>query len=128
MKQNVFSDLEKVTEATFQKERKLLRPLLEAEARVQQQLARLEAQVRQSRKDSAASKGYRVTGTDVLWSSWESASRRQLNLELARIRAQKLTAMEALRTAFGRQQAVAKLSAAQKEVLKRARAKKSSVY
>lgn len=128
MKQDVFSDLEKVTEATFQKERKLLRPLLEAEASVQQQLARLDAQVQQSRKDSASSEGYRVTGTDILWSSWESASRRQLNLELARIRAQKLTAMEALRTAFGRQQAVAKLSAAQKEARKRAQRKKSTLF
>ena len=52
--------------------------------------------------------GYRITGTDVLWQGWESSTRRQLNTELARLRAQKLTALDALRAAFGRKQAVAK--------------------
>lgn len=127
MRQDGFSSLEKVTEAAFRKEYNALRPLIEAEARVQQQLARLDAQVQQSRADSTAAEGYRVTGTDVLWSGWESAMRRQLNMELARLRAQKMKAMEALRTAFGRQQAVANLSAARKEARKRALNKKLSV-
>ncbi|WP_170327814.1 hypothetical protein [Ruegeria arenilitoris] len=127
MRQDGFSDLEIVTEAAFQKEYNALRPLIEAEARVKQQLARLDAQVQQTRKDSASAEGYRVTGTDVLWNGWESATRRQLNMELARLRAQKLTAMEALRTAFGRKQAVLNLSAAQKDARKHALAKKLSV-
>jgi hypothetical protein len=126
MKQDGYSDLEKVTDAAFQKEYNVLRPLIQAEARVQQQLARLDSQVQQTRKDSASAEGYRVTGTDVLWNGWESSTRRQLNMELARLRAQKLTAMEALRTAFGRHQAVANLSAAQKAVRKRALNKKLS--
>ncbi|WP_170334644.1 hypothetical protein [Ruegeria arenilitoris] len=127
MKQDGFLDLEKVTEVAFQKEYNALRPLIEAEAQVQQQLARLDAQVQQTRRDSASAEGYRVTGTDVLWNGWESATRRQLNMELARLRAQKLTAMEALRTAFGRQQAVTNLSAAQKSARKHALNKKLSV-
>jgi len=125
MKKSGLSDLEKVTEAAFQKEYTTLRPLLEAEARVQQQLVRLDAQVRQTRQDSTATEGYRVTGTDVLWNGWESATRRQLNMELARLRAQKLAAMDAVRTAFGRKQAVTNLSVAQKEVFKRAQSKKA---
>ncbi|MEW2919470.1 hypothetical protein AB1A64_20555 [Ruegeria sp. ANG10] len=125
MKQAALSDLKNVTEAVFQKEYNALRPLLEAEARVQQQLARLDAQVRQSRQDSAAAEGYLVTGTDVLWNGWESATRRQLNMELARIRAQKLSAMDALRRAFGRKQAVTNLSAAQKEAHEHAQRQKS---
>ena len=124
MKQNGLSDLQKVTEAAFQKEHTALRPLLEAEARVQQQLARLDAQMQQSRQDSASAEGYRVTGTDVLWNSWEGATRRQLNMELARLRAQKLTAMEALRTAFGRKQAVNDLSSARIKALRRAQSRK----
>ncbi|WP_170518345.1 hypothetical protein [Ruegeria atlantica] len=128
MKQAALSDLKNVTEAVFQKEYNALRPLLEAEARVQKQLARLDAQVRQSRQDSAAAEGYRVTGTDVLWNGWESATRRQLNMELARIRAKKLSAMDALRTAFGRKQAVTNLSNAQKKAHKRAQNQKSSPF
>ncbi|WP_170351890.1 hypothetical protein [Ruegeria atlantica] len=128
MKQAALSDLKNVTEAVFQKEYNALRPLLEAEARAQHQLARLDAQVRQSRQDSTAAEGYRVTGTDVLWNGWESATRRQLNMELARIRAQKLSAMDALRSAFGRKQAVTNLSDAQKKAHKRAQHRKSSPY
>lgn len=126
MKPDVLSGLEKVTDAAFQKEYNKLRPVLEAEARAQHQMARLDAQVQQTRQDSAAAESYRVTGTDVLWNGWEEATRRQLNMELARLRAQKLTAMEALRTAFGRGQAVATLSADQKKARKRALIRKLS--
>ncbi|WP_377191515.1 hypothetical protein [Ruegeria meonggei] len=128
MKKVRFSDLEKITEAAFQKEYDTLRPLLEAEARVQQQLARLDAQARQCRQDSAAADGYRVTGTDVLWNGRESATRRQLNTELAQLRAQKLSAMDALREAFGRKQAVTTLSADQKAARKRMLHKRFSSF
>ncbi len=121
-------DLEKVTEAVFQKEYDALRPLLEAEARVQNQLTRLNAQVRQARQEGSSAEGYCVTGTDVLWNGWESATRRQRNMELARLRAQKLSALEALRGAFGRKQAVAILSADQDEARRRALNKKLSSY
>lgn len=104
------SDLSKVTEAAFQKEYQKLNPVLQEEARVMQQLARLNRQLDQVRADSALSDGYRVTGTDVLWHRWESATRRQLNTELARVRSQKLEAMEHLRRAFGRKQAVEALA------------------
>ncbi|WP_037313082.1 hypothetical protein [Ruegeria halocynthiae] len=126
MRQAGISDLEKVTEAAFQKEYITLRPLLEAEARVQNQLTRLDAQVQQTRHDGVSAQGYRVTGTDVLWNGWESATRRQLNMELARLRAQKLSALDALRVAFGRKQAVATLSADHKEARRRAQNKKLS--
>jgi len=104
------SDLSKVTEAAFQKEYQKLHPVLQEEARVMQQLARLNRQLDQVRTDSALSDGYRVTGTDVLWHRWESTTRRQLNTELARVRSQKLEAMDHLRRAFGRKQAVEALA------------------
>ncbi|MCG7521706.1 hypothetical protein [Ruegeria sp. Ofav3-42] len=109
MKCKQISDLEKVTEAAFQREYQSLCPVLDAEARVQHQLACLDAQVQQSRQEIDLAEGYRVTGTDVLWNGWESAARRQLNVQLARLRAQKLAALEDLRIAFGRKQAVASL-------------------
>lgn len=112
-------DLETVTEAAFQKEYEALRPVLEAEARVQAQLTRLDAQVKQTRQDCATAEGYRVTGTDILRNGWESATRRQLNMELAQLRAQKLSAVEALRKAFGRKQAVSHLSADEKTARQR---------
>ncbi|NOE27925.1 hypothetical protein [Ruegeria sp. HKCCD6157] len=117
-------DLEKVTNAAFQKQFQALRPILEAEARIKQQLARLDGQLRQARQDSTKVEGYQVSGTDVLWNSWESATRRQLNLQLARTRAQKLAGMEALRTAFGRKQAVETLRKKVQQANRKANAKK----
>lgn len=110
MKRKQLTDLEKVTDAVFQREYQSLRPVLEAEARVQHQLARLDAQVQQSRQEIELAEGYQVTGTDVLWNGWESATRRRLNIQLSGLRAQKLAALESLRIAFGRKQAVAKLA------------------
>lgn len=104
------SDLGAATEAVFQKEYQALRPLLQKEAQLQAQLARLDAQLAQVKADSIQTEGYRVTGGDMLWHGWESATRRQLNMEMAQVRAQKLTTMESLRKAFGRKQAVEKLS------------------
>jgi len=112
MKSKKLQDLAAVTDAAFQKQYQALRPLLEAEARIQQQLIRLDAQVQQARADSRDTDGYQVTGTDILWNGWESSARRQLNTELARVRAQKLAALDGLKTAFGRNQAVASLARA----------------
>ena len=103
------SDLSIVTETMFQKKYQLLHPVLKAEAHIQQQLARLDSQVEQVRRASSQTEGYRVTGTDVLWNGWESSTRRQLNTELARARAQKLAALEELRRVFGRKQAIENL-------------------
>lgn len=126
MRHSKLSDLKIATEALFQQKYQTLRPVLEAEARVQQQLARLDAQMRKARQDSAEAEGYQVTGTDVLWNGWESATRRQLNMELARLRAQKLEAIGALRGAFGRKQAVKNLAEALESDRKRAAGKKQS--
>lgn len=123
MKRHDLPALKSVTEAIYQSEYQKLRPVLEAEARVQSQLARLDAQVVQTRQDSAVTDGYQITGTDVLWNGWEAATRRQLNMGLARCRAQKLAAMQQLRQAFGRKQAVERLNDALKAEQKRARSR-----
>lgn len=124
MRDTQISDLERVTEAAFQKEYRSLRPLLEAEAMVRAQLARLDAQLHQVREDCASATAYRTTGTDILWNGWESAARRQLNIELAGLRARKLAALETLRQAFGRQQAVGTLSQTLRASAKREAAKR----
>ena len=119
MARSRISDLGAVTEAAFQKEYQKLRPLLQREARVQNQMARLDAQVSQVRSDSTQTEGYHVTGSDMLWHGWESAARRQLNMELAQLRSQKLAAMDSLRKAFGRKQAVETLSRQEQDQARR---------
>lgn len=103
------ADLKRLSDAAFQKEQQTLRPYIEAEAEILQKLSRLDAQLQQTRQNSGQADGYQVTGTDVLWRGWEEATRRKLNTDLARVRAQKLTKMQALRKAFGRKQALGQL-------------------
>ncbi|MEX0308308.1 MAG: hypothetical protein AB3N12_13065 [Ruegeria sp.] len=104
------SDLSTVAEAVFQREHQKLRPLLQREAQLLQQLARLDTQLAEVKSAITPEDGYHVTGADVLWNSWEATTRRSLNTELARLRSQKLAAMDNLREAFGRKQAIADLS------------------
>lgn len=110
MKRKQMKDLRVVTEIAYQREQQKLGPLLQQEARILQQLTRLDRQLAEVKTQGAQTDGYKVTGTDLLWHGWESATRRQLNIELARLRSQKLSAMDDLRRAFGRKQAVADLS------------------
>ncbi len=110
MKRKQMKDLRVVTEIAYQREQQKLGPLLQQEARILQQLTRLDGQLAEVKTQGAQTDGYKVTGTDLLWHGWESATRRQLNIELARLRSQKLSAMDDLRRALGRKQAVADLS------------------
>lgn len=111
MKRDRLKQLETVTEAVFRKEFHDLAPILQKEADLTGQLAKLDEQNLEARHAAQGVRGYSTTGTDVLWLGWSSATRRQLNTELARVRSQKLAALDQVRGAFGRQQAVAALLA-----------------
>ena len=104
------TDLMSVTEAAYQLEYQKLSPLLQQEARLLSQIARLDIQVAEVKTQGVKTEGYGITGADLSWHRWESTTRRQLNTELARLRARKLTAMDDLRQAFGRKQALAELT------------------
>ncbi|EEX08831.1 conserved hypothetical protein [Ruegeria lacuscaerulensis ITI-1157] len=114
MKADKLTDLAAVTEAAFHKEYQVLRPVLEREAQIQDQLSRLDAQLKQVQSSASVTESYRIAGADVLWHQWEAATRRALNTELARVRSQKLAMMEDLRLAFGRRQAVEALARKQR--------------
>ncbi|GAB4541185.1 MAG: hypothetical protein Tsb0024_11910 [Ruegeria sp.] len=125
MKTDKLSDLVAVTAAAFEKEHQKLRPILEQEARVQNRISQLDAQLAQVRTTAAGATGYIMAGADVIWYGWEASTRRQLNTELARIRSQKLAMMDGLRQAFGRKRAVESLVERQATALRRARLRKT---
>lgn len=106
MKRHRLVQLETVTEAKFRKEFQTLAPLLQKETALTEQLAKLDRQNAEVTRSAQDTKGYTALGTDVLWLGWSSATRRQLNTELARVRSQKLAALDQVRSAFGRTQAV----------------------
>ncbi|MGV6803339.1 MAG: hypothetical protein ACWA49_03965 [Ruegeria sp.] len=100
------SELERITSVAFEREFRKLRPVLQEEARVQNRLSDLDAQVKRIESDAADTEGYQISGADVAWRAWESTTRKLLNVEMAQIQSRKLERMDELRAAFGRKTAV----------------------
>ncbi len=95
-----------VTEALYLREHEAIKEILQQEAEIRAQLARLDAQVAQAAARPQQTHSVRMVGADILWRGWESKTRRQLHTQLAQVHARKLGAMEQLRKAFGRKDAM----------------------
>ncbi|MGR3761343.1 hypothetical protein ACUXV3_14615 [Roseobacteraceae bacterium NS-SX3] len=124
MKQKMLDQMAEVTAARYLQEHAKLKPVLDAEARLRGQLAKLDAQVKESRTQMAGDHAMQALGADLLWQSWHTRSRRQLNIELAQVTAQKLAAMDALRKAYGRKHAVETMAKRERDRRKKEAAKK----
>ncbi|MCE8517723.1 hypothetical protein KBY31_13450 [Ruegeria pomeroyi] len=123
MKRSVLDQMTRVGEALYLREYERIRAVLEEEARITAQIARLDDQVLRIRTEGTGDHGYRSVGADILWQGWESRTRRQLNSELARARAKRLSMMDALKRAFGRKQAIAQIAQDEKSARVKARRK-----
>lgn len=123
MKRSVLNQMTRVGEALYLREYERIRAVLEEEARITAQIARLDDQVLRIRTEGTGDHGYRSVGADILWQGWESRTRRQLNSELARARAKRLSMMDALERAFGRKQAIAQIAQDEKSARVKARRK-----
>ncbi|TMV07096.1 hypothetical protein FGK63_13365 [Ruegeria sediminis] len=123
MKKSDLTEIGQVAEALYLDQFEKLRPILAREAQIQQQLSRLALQEKDVRETEGQLSDYRAFGADILWRSWEARTRRGLNMELARLRAQKLTAIDGLRRAHGRREAIGDLAARLEQACKSRRAK-----
>ncbi|MEY8841722.1 hypothetical protein AB9K41_22060 [Cribrihabitans sp. XS_ASV171] len=110
MRRSPFDALATICEAAYLAEHEKIRSVLEEEARLRGSLARLDRQAAETRAAQDRAEGYRTLGADLLWQGWEARTRAELNTDLARARARRLVAMDGLRTAFGRKEAVAELA------------------
>ncbi|MBB97805.1 MAG: hypothetical protein CML68_24795 [Rhodobacteraceae bacterium] len=95
-----------VARAKYEAEFASVRALLQAEAHVRGQLARLDDLVRAAREDAREVGPMQLLGADVLFEKNVARNRAYLNQSLARILAQKETAMVKVRHAFGRKHAI----------------------
>lgn len=109
MKESQLTELFQVASVLYQREYDKVRAIIEDEARVRGALARIDQQETAARQSINPNDGIQIVGADVLWQSWVSRSRRDLNLELAQIRARKLNVMDQVRKAFGRKEAISEL-------------------
>lgn len=106
MKQKMLDQMASVTEAQYLQEHAKVKPVLDAEAKLRAQLAQLDTQVKEARDLNNSDMAMKSLGADLLWQSWHTRTRRQLNVELAQATAKKLMAMDRLRKSFGRKHAV----------------------
>lgn len=106
MKQDKLVQMARVTEAVYLNEFQKVKSILNEEARLRGELARLQAQEETGRQEMADGLTMQAVGADLLWQAWLSRSRQQLNIELAQVIARKLNAISKVRQAFGRQNAV----------------------
>ncbi|TNJ42275.1 hypothetical protein [Phaeobacter sp. B1627] len=107
MKQDkMLAQMRAVTHAVYLKEHAKVKPILDREAQLRGQLSMLKQQVEQSRALIDDSHEMKALGVDLQWQKWHTNARRDINQDLAQVTAQKLRAMDKLRTAFGRKHAV----------------------
>jgi len=115
MKSGLLPELAKATHAMYLREHDKVKGILKEEAALRQRLAQLDEHARAARETESTAGSMRAIGADILWQAWEERTRRALNMELARVMARKLAAMDRVRAAFGRNTAVANLLRAEKE-------------
>lgn len=113
MRQDKISQMAAATQALYLREYRNVGTLLAEEAELRAKLSRLDTRIAQNRNAEADNPMMRAVGADILWQGWTTRARRQLNIELAQILARKSAVMDRVRVAFGRQQAVEFLRAAE---------------
>lgn len=109
MKRPVLDQMAAAAQAIYLREHHKIQDVLSTEARLRQSLARLDAQAEQARRQTPTDHSMRAVGADILWQGWVTRTRKQLNIELAQVMALKLTAMDRIRIAFGRRQAIRRM-------------------
>lgn len=97
--QKEIAELVKLTELAFQRDAAPLQPLLAEQARIQSQLAQLEAAVRDARPGDTPA---HMSGSVAAYQIWAQGKRSSLNMELARNRAQSEYYKDRLKKSFGR--------------------------
>jgi len=104
--------LDEVTEALYRAEAIRMQKILNEESRVRAALARLDIEHAANRGLPAADlDGLRQIGGDMIWQGWVGRKRADLQSELARVLARKGQIVGKLRRAFGKAQAVQRITA-----------------
>ena len=124
MSRKQLKDLHVVAQLRFLQEYAKISDILRDEAQIREQLMRLDQKSRQVEAPADAIQTMSIVGADILWQSWVSRSRRQLNMELAQVLARKSDAIAGFRKAFGKREAVEQMLQMEKDNRKRQQMRK----
>jgi hypothetical protein len=119
MRLDRIDQMSEVMRAMFDKEYQAISGLLVEETSLRKKLRQLEIQISQNRKLCSKDTRIQSVGAQFLWQGWTTRTHRQLNTELAQVMARKLVAMDRVRIAFGRQQAIEMMQVSERRLLKK---------
>jgi hypothetical protein len=105
----MLAQMSRVTETIYLHELQKVQSILKEENVLRGGLARLAALSKPPQDPQSQIETMQAIGADVLWQGWVARTRRQLNMELAHVMAQKLARIDRVRQSFGRKQAVLSL-------------------
>ena len=107
-----------VLRVLYDRESRAISSILAEEGQIRSNLTRLELQVSRNRDACASNHKLLSVGAQLVWQGWTTRTHRQLNMDLARVMAEKLAVLDRVRTAFGRQRAVELIVSAERDALK----------
>ncbi|QJF52977.1 hypothetical protein [Roseobacter ponti] len=111
--------LQRIVETRYMIQRRELSVLLAKEGALRAELMKLDEYARAPTSDDAGS--MRAIGADVIWKSWVGRKKTQLNIQLARILAQKDHHLRQVRKAYGKVLVVSELSDRDKQKTRKRR-------
>ncbi len=115
--------LKRLTGMVYRLRQSELQALRAEETRLRAALTEIEENRRATAAADRADPVRQSLGADILWQGWLDAQQRDLNMELARLRARQEPVEHRLRKAFGRDQVAQALAVSEWEA-QRARARK----
>lgn len=104
-----FTDLAELTDAVYRSRLSGMQKVLEQEARLRQNLQRLEQMSIDDESLEQHAMAMRAIGADLLWQGWVARRKSELNIKLANVLAQKSVMSRDLALAFGRAQVAEQL-------------------
>lgn len=96
------AELLNITQVKYDRQQQSFQKLVAEEARLRNELARLNISVRQAQLNPENHDKMRAIGADITWQGWIARSRTQLNLRLAQVIALKLQQLTQVKTAYGK--------------------------
>jgi hypothetical protein len=104
MIENQQDELAQLMDMMFRRQLSFTQKLAEEEARLRQDLARLNNAGAEGMSDLSQHDGMRAIGADLLWQAWLIRQKIEVNTRLADVLVKKEMAAADLRTAFGKSQ------------------------
>ena len=124
MKQSTdLNALLEVSEVHYNRQREALSRLLQQEAGLRLELARLAEMGSANVQGDGAVTGIQVIGADLLWNGWLARAKTQTNIHLAQVLAQKQYEQAKVRKAFGKVTALRQIIQDEAKSAKKAAAK-----